>query len=226
LFIFTHRGITHSFLFGFVTAIIFIYIITRIPVKSFISKVIKRPPDVDFNVRSVFLAYFGVLVHLFLDYLTTGGIPLFYPFSLTRFTANIYYYTDAFTTILAIAVIIIIYLRLQAKYQKIAMIIFMVVLISMGRIRAYEKMDTIKSQTLTDGYSTITAYPTSDIFTWKVVESDGGSEYRYYNYNNLRKENSTEVKEVQKLTIQNGSYQEAQKAIEYANNCLKSENLD
>jgi inner membrane protein len=218
LFIFSHRGITHSFLFGLVTAIIFIYIISRRPVKSFISKLIKRPLDIEFNRKNVFLAYFGVLIHLFLDYLTTGGIPLFYPISLTRFSANIYYYTDAFTTILAIAVIIILYLRLQTKYQKIAMAIFMVVLISLGGIRAYEKLDTIQSQTLSDGYIIITAYPTSDVFTWKVVESDGGSKYRYYTYNNLKKENSTEVTEVKQLTIQNGSYQEAQEAVHYANN--------
>ncbi len=123
LFIFSHRGITHSFLFGLVTAIIFIYIITRPLVKSFISKLIKEPLNIEFNRKSVILAYFGVLVHLFLDYLTTGGIPLFYPLSLTRYTANIYYYTDAFTTILAIAVIITLYLRLQPKYKKMAMAI-------------------------------------------------------------------------------------------------------
>jgi hypothetical protein len=49
-----------------------------------------------------------------------------------------------------------------------------------------------------------------------VVESDGGSRYRYYTFDNLKKENSTEVKEVKQLTIHNGSYSDAQKAIKYA----------
>jgi len=218
LFIFSHRGITHSFIFGFVTVVIFIYILTRPAVKSFINKLTKRPFNVEFNAESVSFAYFGVIVHLFLDYLTTGGIPLFYPISLTRFSANIYYYTDVFTTLLAIAVIIILYLRLQHKYKKMAMFSFLMIIISLGGIRAYEKIDTIQSQNLSDGYHTITAYPTNDLFTWKVVESDGGTKYRYYTYNNLKKENSTEIREVSCLTIQNGPYQEAHDAIKYADN--------
>ncbi|HMK53237.1 MAG TPA: metal-dependent hydrolase [Methanobacteriaceae archaeon] len=215
LFIFTHRGITHSFFFGFFTALIFIYIITRPVVKNTISWIIKRPIKVEFGWFSVLLAYFGVLTHLFLDYLTTGGIPLFYPFSLTRYTANLYYFTDPIITIIALSVIIILYLRLKPQYKKIAMAIFLVALISMGGIRAYEKMDVLQEQALSNGYTQITAYPTNDMFTWKVVESDGGNRYRYYTYNNLEKK-STKPKEVDNLTIINGSYSSAQEAIKYA----------
>lgn len=216
LFIFTHRGITHSFIFGLVTAIIFIYIISRPSVYGFINYVIKRDIKVEFSWRSVTLAYFGVLTHLFLDYLTTGGIPLLYPFSLTRFTANLYYYTDFITTIVALAVLIILYLRLNPKYKKIALTAFMIMLISFGGIRAYEKMDTLQSQTLSDGYTQITAYPTSDMFIWTVVESDGGTKYRVFTYNNLQKKSSN-LRDVKNLTINNGTYESAQDAINYSN---------
>ncbi|WP_321422827.1 metal-dependent hydrolase [uncultured Methanobacterium sp.] len=216
LFIFTHRGITHSFIFGLVTAIIFIYIISRPSVNGFISHLIRRDIKIKFNKRNVLLAYFGVLTHLFLDFLTTGGIPLFYPFSLTRYTANLYYYTDLVTAIVALAVLIILYLRLDPKYKKIALVGFMIMLISFGGIRAYEKMDTLQSQTLSDGYNQITAYPTSDMFTWTVVESDGGSKYQVFTYNTLQKESSN-LREVQNLTVNNGSYESAQEAIKYAN---------
>jgi inner membrane protein len=215
LFILTHRGITHSFIFGFFTALIFIYIITRPTIKGFISNIIRRPLNVEFGWASILIAYFGVLTHLLLDFLTTGGIPLFYPLSLTRFSANLYYYTDAITTIVALAVLIILYLRLQPKYKKIALAAFMIMLISFGGIRAYEKMDTIQSQTLSDGYTQIMAYPTSDMFTWTVVESDGGTKYRFFTYNNLRKKTSI-VGEVNSLTIKNGTYSSAQKAMKYA----------
>jgi inner membrane protein len=217
LFIFTHRGITHSFIFGLITAIIFIYIISRPSVNGFISHIIRRNIKVDFNLRNVLLAYFGALTHLLLDFLTTGGIPLLYPFSLTRFTANLYYYTDLVTTIVALAVLIILYLRLNPKYKKIALAAFMIMLISFGGIRAYEKMDTIQSQTLSDGYTQITAYPTSDMFIWTVVESDGGSKYRVFTYNNLEKKYSN-LREVRNLTIKNGTYESAKKAIKYADN--------
>jgi inner membrane protein len=216
LFIFTHRGITHSFIFGFVTAVIFIYIISRPSINGFISHIIRRNIKVEFSRRSVLLAYFGVLTHLLLDFLTTGGIPLLYPFSLTRFSANLYYYTDLITTIVALAVLIILYLRLNPKYKKIALVAFMIMLISFGGIRAYEKMDTLQSQTLRDGYTQITAYPTSDMFTWTVVESDGGTKYQAFTYNNLQK-TSSDMREVKNLTIKNGTYESAQEAIKYAN---------
>ena len=216
LFIFTHRGITHSFVFGLVTAIIFIYIISRPSVYDLINYVIKRDIKVEFNWKSVLLAYFGVLTHLFLDFLTTGGIPLLYPFYLTRFSANLYYYTDLVTTIMALGVLIILYLRLNPKYKKIALTGFLIMLISFGGIRTFEKMDAIESQNLTEGYTQITAYPTPDMFTWTLVESDGGGRYRLFTYNTLKKVSSN-LKEVNNLTIQNGSYESGQKAIEFAN---------
>ncbi|MBZ2166482.1 metal-dependent hydrolase [Methanobacterium spitsbergense] len=217
LFIFTHRGITHSFVFGFITAVIFLYIISRPSLNGLISHIIKRDISVDFNVRNVLLAYFGVLTHLFLDFLTTGGIPLLYPFSLTRFSAKIYYYTDFITTIIALVVLIILYIRINQKYKKIAMVAFLIILISFGGIRVYEKMDTIQSQTLEDGFTHITAYPTADMFTWTVMETNNGSSYRVYNYNNLQKTISG-VNDYQNLTITNGTYASAQEAIKYANN--------
>lgn len=216
LFIFTHRGITHSFVFGLVTAIVFIYIISRPSVYGLINYVIKRDMSVEFNWKSVLLAYFGVLTHLFLDFLTTGGIPLLYPFSLTRFSANLYYYTDLVTTIVALGVLIILYLRLNPKYKKIALTGFLIMLISFGCIRAYEKMDAINSQTLSDGYTQITAYPTQDMFTWTMVETDGVGQYRVFTYNTLNKVSSN-LREVNNLTITKGSYESGQEAIKYAN---------
>ena len=128
-FIFTHRGITHSFIFGLVTAIIFLYIISRPRVYGLINDLMKRDISVEFNWKNVSLAYFGVLIHLFLDFLTTGGIPLLYPFSLIRFSANLYYYTDLVTTLVAMVVLLVLYLRLDPKYKKIALAGFLVMLI-------------------------------------------------------------------------------------------------
>ena len=89
--------------------------------------------------------FFGALTHLFLDFLTSLGIPLFYPFTLTRYSAEIYYYLDTLTTIIALVVLIIIYLKLNSKYKKIALTAFIAILIIFGGIRGYEKMDTLDS---------------------------------------------------------------------------------
>lgn len=216
LFIFTHRGITHSFVFGLVTAIIFLYIISRPRVYGLINDLIKRDIKVEFNWKSVSLAYFGVLIHLFLDFLTTGGIPLLYPFSLIRFSANLYYYTDLVTTLVAIVILLVLYLRLDPKYKKIALTGFLVMLISFGGIRAYEKIEALESQTLNDGYTNITAYPTSDMFSWTMLESNGKNKYRVFTYNTLN-HTVANLREVNSLSIKNGSYESAQNAIKYAN---------
>lgn len=192
LFIFSHRGITHSFVFGFVTAVIFLYILSRTPIKEFIGKIIKRDFDIDFTWKTILLAYFGVLLHLLLDFLTTGGIPLLYPFSLAKFSGELYYYTDFITTLISLAVLIVIYLKINLKYKKIVMILFLIMLISFGGIRAYEKNNAIQSmeENLNENFTQITAYPTSDIFTWRIVLFDSKNQkyelYEYYNLNGTK----------------------------------------
>ena len=49
LFVFSHRGITHSFFFGFFTSIIFLYVLTRKPVKETINRIIRRNLNIEFN---------------------------------------------------------------------------------------------------------------------------------------------------------------------------------
>lgn len=190
LFIFTHRGITHSFVFGFVTAVIFLYVLSRKPVTEFVSKIIKRDFKIDFTGKTILLAYFGVLLHLLLDFLTTGGIALLYPFSLAKFSGELYYYTDFITTLISLSVLIIIYLKIDLKYKKIVMILFLVMLISFGGIRAYEKNDALiaMESNLNGNFTEMTAYPTSDIFTWKIVIFDSKNQaYELYTYYNLNR---------------------------------------
>ena len=172
LFIFSHRGITHSFIFGFVTSTIFLYVISRKQVNEFIGNLIRRDISVKFTKTTVAIAYFGVLTHLFLDYLTTLGIPLFFPFSITRYALNLYQSLDALTIVIALIVLIVIYLRVDTKYKKAAMAIFMIILISFGGIRAYEKINIMEHETPTlyGNYSELEVYPTSDMFAWNVVK--------------------------------------------------------
>ncbi len=171
-FIFSHRGITHSFIFGFVTSTIFLYVISRKQVNEFIGNIIKRDISVKFTKTTVAIAYFGVLTHLFLDYLTTLGIPLFFPFSITRYAANIYQSLDVLTIVLAALVMLIIYLRIDVKYKKAAMAIFMIILIAFGGVRTYEKINVMEHETptLIGNYSQLAIYPTNDIFSWNVVK--------------------------------------------------------
>jgi inner membrane protein len=218
-FIFSHRGLTHSFIFGLITSTIFLYVISRKQVNGFISSLIKRDMSVRFTKTTIGIAYFGVLIHLFLDYLTTKGIPLFFPFSITRYAAEIYQSLDGITIILAVIVMVILYLKLNKNYKKAAMAIFMIILISFGGIRAYEKFNVLEDETTTlnGNYSQIYVYPTSDMFTWNVVKSNvQNSSYIVSEYNTLANHES-DIKMFNSPTVQNGTYSSAQNAINIAN---------
>ncbi len=219
LFVFSHRGITHSFFFGFFTSLLFLYFLTRKPVKNTINRIIRRNLNIEFSRVTVLIVFFGALTHLFLDSLTSLGIPLFYPFTITRYSAEIYYYLDTVTIIIAFAVLFIIYLRINSKYKKIALTIFIAILILFGGIRAYEKMDTLQQLSSVDGnYTYITAYPTPDMFKWSVVKSNAdNSSYEVFQFNSLEN-SSTDFKIFQKLSVTNGTYISALNAVNQANN--------
>lgn len=224
-FILTHRGITHTFIFGFLTVVVFLYIVTRRPVQEFVAKIIKRDYKLIFTWKTVLLAYFGVLIHLLLDFLTTGGIPIFYPFSMERFSAHLYYYTDALTTIVALAVVILLYLKIDLKYKKIAMILFVIMLVSFGGIRGYEKLNAVHSleENLEGNFTQIATYPTSNMFVWQgVVINPENQEYKLYTYNGLNGQKTFQGN-YSGLSIENGSYSSAISAIEKANATLDAQ---
>lgn len=219
LFILAHRGITHSFVFALITSTIFLYVLSRKQVNKFISDIIKRDISVKFTKTTIALAYFGALIHLFLDFLTTKGIPLFYPFSITRYAAEIYPAVDIIITILAVITLLVIYLKVNQKYKKAAMAVFMIVLVSFGCIMAYEKVNTINAQkiTLNGNYTQISTYPTQDMFTWQVIESNAqNSSYRVSEYNTWLNQES-DIKTYKNPLIENGSYSSALNAINTAN---------
>jgi inner membrane protein len=216
LFVFSHRGITHTFIFAGVASTLFLYVISRKQINEFIGRIIRRDISVEFTLKSVGIAYFGALTHLFLDFLTSRGIPLFYPFTLERFSAEIFYYIDVTTAVIALIVLLILYLRLDMKYKKAAMAIFMIILISFGGIRAYEKSNALDENPLSGNFVYSAAYPTMDMFTWTLVESDNtNSTYYSFKYNTLNKEKK-DVKTVRSLIVTGGSVQSAQEAINKA----------
>ena len=225
LFVFSHRGITHSIIFAGVTSTIFLYVISRKQVIGLIERIIKRDLSVQFTLKAVGIAYFGDLTHLFLDFLTSKGVPLFLPFSLQRYSAELYYYTDITTTVIALIVIFILYLRLDMKYKKAAMAIFMIILISFGGIRAYEKSASLNENPVSGNFIYSSAYPTNDMFTWSIVQSDStNSTYYYFKYNTLNKQ-KFDVKTVQNLTVTGNSIQSADEAINKANSLPEVQNF-
>ena len=185
---------------------------------EFIGNIIKRDITVKFTYTTIAIAYFGVLTHLLLDYLTTLGIPLFFPFSITRYALNLYQSLDLITIILAAIVMLIIYMKINYKYKKAAMAIFMIILISFGGLRAYEKINILDDETptLNGNYNQVALYPTSNIFVWDVVKSNSqNSSYIVSQYNGWSNQESN-IQTFYTPSVENGNYSAGLNAIKIA----------
>lgn len=176
-FLTTHRGITHSLIFGFVTGVIILYLATRRNVKSRIARYVDFQGV--FSRQSAAFAYAGVIIHLFLDSVTTRGVPLFYPIAATRYSAEVFFYTDTYLTI--VSLITVIYLLKRPLHEHTAqkfLAVFLIVFAITGGIRIAEKQS---AEDFFQG-SELRSYPTMNAFEWYVLV-DKGEDITIHKYN-------------------------------------------
>ena len=184
-FLIVHRGITHTLFFGFFTALAVLYLATREKVRSRVQKFISL--ETSFSKRTAVFAYAGVLVHLFLDYVTTRGVPVFYPFETARYSAEVFFYTDIYLTILSLIFIILLYKKyVQKEAATKILIIFLVVFAVLGALRLTEK-NSAENAIQDPG---IKLYPTMSPFDWYAVGQDAGN-IRIYEFNGTLRYNET-----------------------------------
>ncbi len=176
-FLITHRGITHSFFFGFFTGMILLYVASRNSVKKIVQKRIDFEPV--FSRRNIVYAFAGITVHLILDFSTTRGVPLFYPFDVTRYSAELFFYTDIYLTIASLIMVIFL-LRKRTRNITKFLIIFLIILAGMGALRFAEKNNT--EQYFHDG--SIKSFPTMNPFEW-YAQKEEGTKIDIYQYNGL-----------------------------------------
>jgi inner membrane protein len=161
-----HRGFTHTLFFGFFVAAFVLFLATRDGVLTWAQRYIKL--DLDFSVSCLAFAYAGVLSHLSLDYLTTKGVPLFYPFTAARYSADIFYMIELIIMIASLLVLIKLFReRSRAKFNKNLFIIFVAFLLIVGGIR-------IEGKEMAQGYTDKSAevYPDTNLFQWAVLDND------------------------------------------------------
>jgi inner membrane protein len=180
-FLLTHRGITHSFFFGFFTGVFILYLATQSRMKNIVKRYIDFEPV--FSRRTVLFAFAGVLLHLFLDYSTTRGIPLLYPFDVSRYSAEVFFYTDTYLMILALVMAIWLYRKpLQKNTAVKFLVIYLIVFAGLGTARLTEKIGA--EQFFHD--TGIKAYPTMNLFDWYALGIDN-NEIRIYEYNGFNR---------------------------------------
>lgn len=174
-----HRGITHTLFFGFFFGLIIFYLFSRDRVKSFLGRFIKF--DLDFSRFSLAFVYAGVLIHLIMDFLTTRGVPLFYPWQSLRYSADIFFQIEPIILIATLLVLAALARdRSIIKFNKNLFILFMIFLIIVGGIRTEGKAAAERSFNA----KSVEVHPEFGLFRWAVLENDRES-FLVYEYDYL-----------------------------------------
>ena len=205
-----HRGFTHTFFFGFFIAAFMLFLATRDQVLARLQRFISL--DLDFSAPCLAFAYAGIISHLFLDYLTTRGVPLFYPFVAARYSAEIFSMIEIIIMIGSLLVLGELYReRSRAKFNKNLFIIFVAFLLIVSGIR-------LEGKEMARGFlndKSAEVYPDSNLFQWAILENDS-DRFHVYELNSLYGEmphNSTFLR----LNISSGSMG-AERALDLAEN--------
>jgi inner membrane protein len=174
-----HRGFTHTFFFGFFVAAFMLFLATRDRVLARVKRFINL--DLDFSVSCLAFAYAGIISHLFLDYLTTRGVPLFYPFVAARYSAEIFSMIEIIIMIASLLALADLYReRSRAKFNKNLFIIFVAFLLIVSGIRLEGK--EMARGNLDDKSAEV--YPDSNLFQWAILENDS-DRFQVYEFNSL-----------------------------------------
>lgn len=179
-FLITHRGITHSLIFGFFTGIIVLYLASLSGIKNRVQRYVAFEPLL--SKSTVAFAFAGVLTHLFLDFVTTRGIPLFYPFSTTRYAGEVFFYTDIYLTIVSLTIVILLFKKPQNSTKFL--IVFLIAFSALGTLRIVEKSSAEQFFN-----SEVKAFPTMDAFYWYAL-SESKNEISVFDYNGYNRSSS------------------------------------
>lgn len=181
---FTHRGITHTIIFGFVTAAIALFIASRKHVQNVLKHAFKTDTKLEMLPSLLAFAYIGTLSHFFLDWLTTYGIALLYPLTLKRYSFELFFYIDFYLTILSMALIgYAVFMKfkrkapaakIQAAYKQMFVVLISAILL-LGGLRYYEKSAAADYF----GTSQDSVFPSPSPFEWSVYDAAKGNVYLF-----------------------------------------------
>lgn len=178
-FLITHRGITHSIFFGFFTGVIVLYAASRNRVKKIVKKYFDFEPV--FSRLNTIYAFAGIIIHLILDSITTRGVPLFYPFDVARYSAELFFYTDIYLTIVSLIMVIYLFRKpFQTGINTKFLVIFLLILGGLGALRFAEKNST--EEFFND--VNIKTFPTINPFDW-YAQKEEATKINVYEYNSL-----------------------------------------
>jgi inner membrane protein len=179
LYLIHHRGVTHSFAGGLVVAFTISLIF-----KSFSKGLIIR--------KAFFISYFLILLHIFLDLITSFGTQIFFPFNRTRYAVGSVFIIDPiFTSIMFILLIFSYLIKKRSSAFALTALFFIVSypLLNLG-IKVYSQKPVYEKLINENiNHERITLEPELfSPFNWKViVEHDGNYKLSRLNFFDLKK---------------------------------------
>jgi len=187
-----HRGITHSLIFGSLTALAAMLLLSRPPGRN----IFRRWTGIDFCLSwpVAGLAFAGVLMHLFLDYLITKGVPLLYPLDTARFSAELLFHYEII--ILVSSVCIALWL-IRGFFEKKSvsrntnnklLVLFLIMLLAVGGARVEGKERALALENYGniagDLKGDFEVFPDWSLFQWNILNKNESS-FQVYSYNSL-----------------------------------------
>ncbi len=161
-----HRGFTHTFFFGFFLVAILLFLASRDPVKARTRGLITE--ELQFSPLTLAYAYAGLISHLFLDFLTSGGVPLFYPLTAARYSAEIFSPIEVAIMIAALLFMAKLFRdRPEMKIDKKVSAAFLIILLLVSGIR-------LEGKEAANGFhdESFEVYPDSNLFQWTILKND------------------------------------------------------
>ena len=164
-----HRGITHSIFFGTLFGLLVLYL-AAFPL--FKGLWMGHSLNIEFSYRSTWLVLAGVILHLLLDYATTRGVPLFFPFQSMRYSADLFYQIEPVVLVATILILTgLLRSRLAIHRKKNLFIVFLIFLMLVGGIRMERKM---AAEEVFAGRNA-SIYPMPSLFSWAALQEEGDS---------------------------------------------------
>lgn len=166
-----HRGPTHSLIGAFVIALVL----------TSINHLIIITPTSEWKMFG--LTFLTGINHLILDTATPWGIPLFWPFSATKYTFDIIpFFEPIIFILLLISSVLLWFWPLNIRRGQVVAIVFLILLFSSFSVRVYGRRKAIQNVKLASSseIEDIHCFPTlrPDIW-WTVLRDPYDSGYRY-----------------------------------------------
>ena len=187
-----HRGITHSLIFGFLTALVAMLLISRPPCKDIFNRWTGIEFSLSWPIAGMALA--GVLMHLFLDYLITKGVPLIYPFDTIRFSAELLFHYEIVILLFSVGIALWLIRRFIEKKSvsrnanNKLLALFLIALLASGGLRVEGKERAIaiedNGDIPKDLKGDFEVFPDWGLFQWSILKYNE-SGFQVYSYDVL-----------------------------------------